>query len=82
MPNVVEQGLFKQTNNIQGKVYLSFIVEKDGELTDVTVVSGPGYGLNEEALRVVKKSPAWTPGYVNNLPVRTKYSMPVAFKLN
>ncbi len=69
-------------NNIQGKVYVSFIVEKDGQLTDVKAESGPGYGLNEEAVRVVKKSQAWTPAYLNNVPVRSKYSMPVSFKLN
>lgn len=50
-----------QDNKVQGKVYLSFVVEKNGELTDVKVKSGPGSGLNEEALRVVKLCPAWDP---------------------
>ena len=71
-----------QTNRVQGKVLVSFIIGKDGQLTNVKAESGPGYGLNEEAVRVVKKSPAWTPAYLNNVPVRCKYSMPVSFKLN
>ena len=70
-----------QNNKVQGKVYISFVVEKNGELTDLKVENGPGSGLNEEALRVVKLCPAWDPGLRKGLPVRSNYTMPVAFRL-
>jgi TonB family protein len=67
---------------IEGKVFLRFIVEKDGSLGDVEVISGPGYGLDEEALRVIKASPKWNPGMVKNNPVRVQYNIPVGFSLS
>lgn len=70
-----------QENNVQGKVFVSFIVEKDGSLTDITVVRGPGSGLNEEAVRVIKSSPRWTPGIQNGKPVRVKFTLTVNFSL-
>lgn len=69
-------------NNIQGKVYLSFVVEKDGRLTDITVVRKLGGGTDEEAIRVLKASPRWTPGIQNGKPVRVKYNIPISFTLN
>ena len=51
-----------QENNVQGKVFLSFVVEKDGKLTDITVTRGLGSGTDEEAIRVLKASPRWNPG--------------------
>lgn len=68
--------------NIQGKVFLSFIVEATGELTEVTVEKGLGYGLDEEAARVMKESPKWKPGYDKNGAVRVKYNMPISFTLD
>ena len=64
-------------NKIKGKVYLKFIVEKDGSLNDFTVVRDIGYGTGEEAIRVLKLSPKWIPGKINDEPVRTMYSLPI-----
>lgn len=65
--------------NVQGKVFISFTVEKDGSLTDVRVDRKLGYGTDEEAIRVVKGSKRWNPGIQNGRPVRVKYNMPIGF---
>ncbi|MDB5018903.1 MAG: Energy transducer TonB [Pedobacter sp.] len=69
-------------NNIQGKVFLSFVVEKNGELTDIHVDRKLGGGTDEEAVRVLKASPRWTPGIQNGKPVRVKYNIPISFTLS
>lgn len=66
---------------VQGRVYLSFVVEKDGKLTDVKVIRGVGSGLDEEALRVMLRSPKWTPGEQRGRLVRVSYTIPIFFKL-
>lgn len=71
-----------QDSGIQGKVFLSFVVEKDGTITDVKVVRGIGYGCDEEAMRVIKKSPRWKAGMQNNLPVRVRYNMPINYTIS
>lgn len=71
-----------QDSGIQGKVYLSFVVEKDGTITDVKVVKGIGYGCDDEAMRVIKKSPRWKAGMQNNLPVRVRYNMPISYTIS
>lgn len=71
-----------QENNVQGKVFLSFIVEKDGSLSDALITRGLGSGLDEEALRVIKSSPRWNPGITDGKPVRVKYNINVNFTLN
>lgn len=71
-----------QESGAQGKVYLNFVVEKDGSITDVNVVRGIGYGCDEEAVRVIKKSPRWKAGMQNNQAVRVRYSMPIGYILN
>jgi protein TonB len=71
-----------QENEIQGKVYINFVVEKDGSITDVNVVRGIGHGCDEEAVRVIKKSPKWKAGMQNNLAVRVRYSMPIGYVLS
>ncbi|MEB0263969.1 MULTISPECIES: TonB family protein [unclassified Mucilaginibacter] len=68
-------------NNVQGRVILTFVVEKDGSLTDIKVVRGIGSGCDEEAIRVLKRSPRWKPGIQNGRPVRVQYSIPVNFTL-
>lgn len=68
--------------SIHGKVYVSFIVERDGTLTDITVERGIGYGCDEEVIRVMKRAPKWTPGIQNGKPVRVKYTVPVAFNIS
>ena len=68
-------------DKIQGKVYISFVVEKDGSVADAKVLRGIGGGCDEEALRVVNAMPKWTPGKQRNTPVRVQFNLPVAFKL-
>ncbi len=68
-------------NNIQGKVYITFVVERDGSLTDIKIVRDPGSGLGDEAERVLKISPHWKPGIQNGKPVRVQYTVPVNFSL-
>jgi periplasmic protein TonB len=68
-------------SGLQGRVMVSFVVEKDGTLTDLTVLRGLGMGCSEEALRVLKKSPAWSPGIQNHRKVRVMYTLPVVFSL-
>lgn len=66
---------------ISGKVFISFVVEKDGRLTDVKVLRGIGYGCDQEATRVLKKSPLWNPGIQNKREVRVLYTIPLVFTL-
>jgi protein TonB len=65
----------------QGRVILTFVVEKDGSLTDIKAVKDPGYGLADEAIRVLKLSPKWKPGSQNGRNVRVQYTIPVNFSL-
>ena len=67
--------------NIAGRVFVSFIVEKDGSIGEVKVVRGIGGGCDEEAVRVISAMPKWTPGKVKGEPVRVSYMMPLNFKL-
>jgi beta-lactamase regulating signal transducer with metallopeptidase domain len=64
-------------NKINGKVYVTFVVEKDGSLTDFKILREIGYGTGEEVLRVLKQCPNWIPGKLNDEPVRTLYSLPI-----
>jgi protein TonB len=66
---------------VGGKVWISFIIEKDGHLSDITVLRGPGFGMDEEALRVLKLAPAWKPGIQNGQNVRVKYTIPINFSM-
>lgn len=66
---------------IHGKVYLTFVVEKDGSITDVKVLRGIGGGCDEEAVRVVKLMPRWTPGKQRGIPVRVHFVLSVKFTL-
>jgi periplasmic protein TonB len=68
-------------NNVQGKVFLTFVVEKDGSLTDIKVLRGIGSGCDEEAVRVIKNSPKWKPGQQNGRVVRQQYTVPINFTL-
>ena len=68
-------------NGIQGKVITQFVVEKDGRLTNIQVLSTPDRSLTEEAVRVLKLSPRWSPGKQRNQPVRIKYTLPVEFRI-
>jgi protein TonB len=68
-------------NGISGTVVLSFVIEKDGRLTNIQVLRTPDRSLSEEAVRVLEKSPKWTPGKQRNQVVRVKYNLPVVFRV-
>lgn len=70
-----------QQNDIQGKVIVKFVVEKDGSIGAASVVKGVDKDLDREALRVVKKMPKWQPGKNNGVAVRSYFNLPVTFKL-
>lgn len=64
-----------------GRVYVNFVVEKDGSLTDIKVLRDIGFGTGAEAIRVLKKCPNWTPGVQNGKPVRVLYSLPISVQI-
>ena len=67
---------------IQGRVTIQFIIEKDGSVSAPKVLKGIGFGADEEALRVVTSMPKWTPGIQNGKPVRVYYTIPIIFTLS
>jgi len=66
-------------DQIEGRVYLTFVVEKNGEITDVRSLRGIGHGCDEEAIRIVQNMPNWNPGKQRGIPVRVQYNLPVLF---
>ncbi|MDE7497106.1 MAG: energy transducer TonB [Muribaculaceae bacterium] len=70
-----------QQNDIQGRVIVKFVVEKDGSIGTATILKGVDKDLDREALRVVKKMPKWQPGKNNGQAVRSYFNLPVTFKL-
>ena len=66
-------------NNIQGTVYVAFVVEPDGSISNIQILKSIGAGCDEEAIRVVKLMPKWTPGRQRGKNVRVKISMPIKF---
>jgi protein TonB len=72
-------------NGIEGTAFISFVVEKDGSITDAKILRAPGGGLGEEALRVVNimnsQNIKWAPGKQRTRPVRVQFNLPVRFKL-
>lgn len=68
--------------NIAGRVFVSFVIEKDGSVNEVKVMRGIGGGCDEEAVRVIKEMPKWKPGMQKGKPVRVNYMMPIFFKLD
>lgn len=70
-----------QRANVAGKVFVRFVVERDGSIGDVQVLKGIGFGCDEEAIRVIKSMPKWSPGKQNGRTVRVFYNMPVAYVL-
>jgi protein TonB len=71
-----------QEDGVGGRVYLSFIIEIDGSLSNITVDRAAGHGFDEEALRVLKLAKAWKPGMQNGQPVRVKYEIPINFTIS
>jgi len=72
---------FAAENGIQGRVTLSFTVEKDGSIANIEVMRSPAEELSKEAIRVVSSMPKWKPGKQRGKPVRVKYVLPVTFRL-
>lgn len=70
-----------QQNDVQGRVIVKFVVEKDGSIGAATILKGVDKDLDREALRVVKKMPRWQPGKNNGVAVRSYFNLPVVFKL-
>jgi periplasmic protein TonB len=64
---------------IEGKVFVEFVIEKDGTVRNVKAIKGPGRGLNEEAERVMKTMNKWTPGKVRGKPVKQMMVLPIIF---
>lgn len=73
--------ILARDNNIQGKVYVGFVIEKSGDLTDLKIIKGIGGGCDEEALRVLRSCPFWKPGTVAGKAVRTAFTFPITFQL-
>lgn len=69
-----------EEEGLKGKVYVTFVVEKDGSLTDIKVIRDIGYGTGKEAIRVLNKCPKWTPGEQNGKKVRVLYSLPITIQ--
>ena len=69
-------------NNIQGTVTLQFVIERDGSLSNITVLASPDKSLTDEAIRVLNSSPKWEPGKQRNRPVRVYYILPVVYQLS
>ncbi len=68
-------------NGISGQVILSFVIERNGKLTNIEVLRTPDRSLADEAIRVLNQSPDWSPGLQRNKAVRVKYTLPVVFKI-
>jgi TonB family protein len=66
---------------VEGKVFVQFVIEKDGSITNPIIFKGIGAGCDEEALRLIRESPKWNPGTQRGNPVRQRYTLPIIFKL-
>jgi protein TonB len=69
-------------NKVEGTVYIQFVINQNGEISDTKILRGIGAGCDEEALRVIKKMPAWAPGKQRGKPVRVQFTLPMKFKLS
>ena len=69
-----------EEEGLSGKIFVTFVVEKDGSLTDIKVLRDIGYGTGKEALRVLKSCPRWNPGEQNGKKVRVLYSLPITIQ--
>ncbi|WP_188931232.1 energy transducer TonB [Dyadobacter endophyticus] len=67
---------------ISGRVFVSFLIKETGEISDITVLKGLGFGCDEEAVRIVGLMPKWKPARQSNKIVRVKYNLPILFNIN
>lgn len=70
-----------RTVKTEGTVILQFTIDKSGKLVNPSIIKGVNESLDNEALRVVSKSPEWTPGMIDDKPVNVTFQFPLAFKL-
>ena len=78
----VKYPVLAMENGIQGKVFIQFVIERDGSITDVKVARGVDASLDKEAVRVVQSMPKWKPGKQRGKPVRVAYTLPINFQLS
>lgn len=81
LANAIKYPVIAQENGIQGKVYVSFVVGRDGQVSDARVLRSIDPSLDKEALRVVNSLPKWRPGKQRGQPVRVAFSVPITFVL-
>lgn len=81
LASTIKYPVVAQENGVQGRVIVSFVVERDGSISDVRVARSVDPSLDREAQRVVKSMPRWKPGKQNGSAVRVKYTVPVVFRL-
>lgn len=79
--NAIKYPVIAQENGIQGKVYVNFVVDKDGSVTNAKIARGVDPSLDKEALRVVNSLPKWKPGMQRGKPVKVSYTVPISFVL-
>jgi protein TonB len=85
-----EFGLYVQRNYkyptnvkfLHGRIFVNFVIEKDGSIVDIDVVRDLGFGTKEEAIRMLKNCPKWTPGTIGGKPIRVRYSLPIQIDIN
>jgi len=68
--------------HIEGRVYLKFVIKKDGTMEDITVIRGVHELLDKEAIRILKIMPKWSPGKQAGKPVNTRFTIPIIFRLS
>ena len=66
-------------NNLQGKVLVQFVIEKNGSLTDIKAIRSPSNAMSQEAVRVVSSSPKWIPGMQGGSFIRSQFTVPITF---
>lgn len=82
LANNIKYPVMARESGIQGMVALSFVVDKNGNITDVTALKEVGGGCTKEAIRVVQMMPRWNPGEANGNPVKVRFVLPIRFKLD
>lgn len=66
-----------QIEGLQGKLFVSFVIQKDGEIDDIQIIRSLGEAVDQEAYRVLSESPAWKPGKIRGIPIKLIYSLPI-----
>ena len=77
---IAKNYIIPNVKNISGKVYIAFIIEKDGSIEEVKILRDLSFGTGEEAIRVLKKSPKWIPAQLNGEKVRCRFNLPISLQ--